>query len=43
MCIADLQKKIGIVPVHIHDADKYMIRSYIESAKSEGMEVGVIQ
>ena len=41
-CIGDLQESIGIVPVHIHDADTYMVRSYIEKARERGLEVGEV-
>ena len=38
-CIGRLQSLIGVVPVHIHTADAYMIRSYVEKAQEMGLTV----
>lgn len=33
------RNSLGIIPVHIHDADVYMVRSYVEKAREKGLEV----
>ena len=41
MCISNLIPMIGVIPIHIHDADKYMIRNYVEATRSKGFDVGL--
>ncbi|KAK8796457.1 hypothetical protein WA538_005670, partial [Blastocystis sp. DL] len=41
-CIGRLQSLIGVVPVHIHTADAYMIRSYVEKAQEMGLTLQIL-